>query len=88
MPDPMCRQFYARSLERARWIAELSSALTEAEQLLAQLEFGHVRCAETIRLAFHIRLLQSELDGMNRVAPAEDRVVGEPWQSIKLAAGF
>ena len=81
----MYRPFSARSVKRARWIAELNAALVRAEALLAQVEIDHGRCAETVRLAVQIRVIRSELEGMTPVTGAKDRVMGQFWPQIELA---
>jgi len=75
----MYHKFNSYSLQRARWVAELTIALLEAEQLLHRLEADDVPSVENLRLKQQIRLLHIELESMNRVILAEERIVGEAW---------
>lgn len=75
----MHRHLTPRTLQRAQWFTDLSTALAEAEKLLAILEASASFPAETARLRLRIRTVRSELELLNRVALGEGRVVSSSW---------
>ena len=70
----------SRSLSRARWYGELTSALREAERLLSLLEGDGISPAEFSRLCLRIAAVRSEVETLNRTRPSDDRIVGVPWK--------
>jgi hypothetical protein len=79
----MHRHLTPRALERAQWFADLSTALAEAEKVLALLECAGNFPAETIRLRNRIEAIRTELAQLNRVILGEGRVVGRDWPAAK-----
>ena len=75
----MAINVHSRSLRRAHWHAELTAALREAERLLQLLANDGSCPAETNQLCQRIAAVRSEVEGLNRMASLEDRIVGEPW---------
>lgn len=83
----MYQKFNAYSLERARWLSELSLALLEAQQLMSRLEEQCLASAETRSVGLKIQALHAELECMNRIVLAQDRIVGDVWPLIETAGG-
>jgi hypothetical protein len=83
----MYQKFNAYSLERARWLSELSLALLAAQQLISKIEEQCLASAETRNVGMKIRALHAELECMNRIVLAEDRIVGDAWPLIEPAGG-
>jgi hypothetical protein len=83
----MALDVHSRSLVRARWYGELTSALLEAEQLLKLLEARGSFPDETRRLCIHVAAIRSELEMLNRVAISENRIVGIPWSELRPTPG-
>ena len=79
----MRRHLTPRALERAQWFADLKTALTEAEKLLAILERDGGFPTETKRLRQRIEAIQTELALLNRVVLGEGRIVSNEWPVAK-----
>ena len=75
----MHRHLTPRTLQRAQWFSDLTTALAEAQILLGMLEEGGGFAAETARLRQRVQAVQVELERLNRVALGEGRVVGGSW---------
>lgn len=75
----MHRHLTPRSLKRAQWFKDLTTALAEAEKLLAILEADGGFPVETARLRIRVQNVRSELELLNRVMLGEGRVVGKSW---------
>lgn len=70
------------AVERARWLAELASALTEARALVKALGAAEGRM-EAMELYAHIEALRLEVDSLrlrNSAAPGEE--IGPKWSHI------
>jgi hypothetical protein len=72
----------SRSLSRALWYGELTSALREAERLLSVLERDGIAPAEFSRLCLRIAAVRSEVETLNQSRPSDDRIVGDPWNEV------
>ena len=55
-----------RGSSRARWLAELSAALDDAQLLLSQLAAEKISPAKVDRLRARVKLLRSELRALHR----------------------
>ena len=75
----MRRHLTPRALKRAQWFKDLTTALAEAEKLLAILEADGGFPAETARLRARVQNVRAELELLNRVMLGEGRVVGKSW---------
>ena len=75
----MNRHITSRSIERARWFSELSTALDDGDRLLAELIAAKVSPADTERLRLRLIELRSELQQLNRVDLTDGRIVGTTW---------
>ena len=76
----MDREFVPRSAIRARWLAELSEALDEAQMLLAQLAAERIDRADADHLRTRIEELRAELRSLHRRGFAPARVIEPPRQ--------
>ncbi len=74
-----------RSLERAQWFSDLTTALIEAEKLLMILEADGGFPAETARLRQRVEAVRSELGLLNRVVVTEGRIVSSVWPSAEAS---
>ena len=81
--DLMHRHLTPRSLERAEWYSNLTSALGEADKLLQLLERDKSFAAETGRLRLRIEALRAEVAQLNRVVSGEGRIVTSDWPAAK-----
>lgn len=77
--DLMHRHLSPRAIERAIWFADITTALGEAEKLLALLERDGGHPEETGRLRQRIQIVRSELNLLNRVILGEGRIVQGSW---------
>lgn len=75
----MHRHLTPRALKRAQWFKDLTTALADAEKLLAILEADGGFPVETVRLRIRVQNVRSELELLNRVMLGEERVVGKCW---------
>ncbi|MDP9421785.1 MAG: hypothetical protein M3Q19_02945 [Pseudomonadota bacterium] len=75
----MHRHLTPRTLKRAQWFKDLTTALAEAEQLLSILEADGGFPAETVRLRARVQGVRSEIELLNRVMVGEGRVVSGSW---------
>jgi hypothetical protein len=75
----MKRHLTARAMDRARWFAELSTALDDGERVLAQLIAEEVSPGDTERLRLRLIDLRAELLRLDRVSLTDDRIVGSAW---------
>jgi len=69
-----------RSTSRARWLAELSAALDDAQSLLARLVAERVDQADADELRAKIEEMRSELRSLHRRGLAASRVIEPPRQ--------
>ena len=83
----MNRHLRPRALVRANWFAELSSALDDGERLLNDLIAEGVSPIETHRLRSRLIELRAELERLNHVKLAGQRVVGPGWPSGSSPGG-
>jgi hypothetical protein len=83
----MHRHRTPRALQRSQWFQDLTTALAEAEKLLAMLEADGGFPGETARLRVRVQAVRSELELLNRVALGEGRVVGPGWPEAKAGGG-
>ena len=74
----MDHQFVPRAASRARWLAELSAALDEAQILLSQLVAERIGQADADRLRARIEELRLELRSLHRRGFAPGRVIEPP----------
>jgi hypothetical protein len=74
----MNQEVILRAASRARWIAELSAALAEAQQLLACLVAERVELADADRLRIRIEDIRAELQWLHRRGFASKRMAGAP----------
>ncbi|HEU0311151.1 MAG TPA: hypothetical protein VFR36_08045 [Sphingomicrobium sp.] len=74
-----------RTLNRARWFADLTTALVEADRLLSLLETQGIYPVEMVRLRQNVRAVRSELELLNQVVRIGKRVIEAPWPDV--AAG-
>jgi uncharacterized coiled-coil protein SlyX len=74
----MTDDFTPRAASRARWIAELSAALDEAQILLSQLVAERIGQVEIDRLRARIEELREELRALNRRGFAPGQVIEPP----------
>jgi hypothetical protein len=75
----MNRHLTTRAIDRARWYAELSTALDEGERLLTELIAEKISPADTERLRLRLIELRIELQRINRVSMTDSRIVGSAW---------
>jgi len=75
----MKRHLSARAIDRARWFAELSTALDQAQHLLSQLAAEGASPSETEPLRRRLLVIRAELERLNRVSLTENRIVGTVW---------
>ena len=83
----MQRHLNPRAIERARWFADITAALGEAETLLALLERDGGYPEETGRLRQRIQIVRSELSLLNRVILGVGRIVPGSWPESSVAGG-
>ena len=83
----MKRHLTARAVNRARWFAELSAALDQGQRVLAELAGEGADPVEVDRLRRRLIDLRAELDRLNRVDLAEDRIVGTTWPGATKRTG-
>jgi len=69
-----------RSTGRARWLAELSAALDDAQILLARLVAERIDQADADQLRMRIEELRSELRPLHRRGLSASRVIEPPRQ--------
>lgn len=81
--DLMHRHLTPRTLERAQWFSDLTSALGEADKLLILLERDDRFAVETGRLRQRIEVLRTEVAQLNRVISGEGRIVTSDWPAAK-----
>lgn len=77
--EVMHRHVNPRSLNRARWLSDLTAVLGQAERLLGLLEADSGYPVETVRLRQKVQTVRSELELLNRAIPTGKRVIGPPW---------
>jgi hypothetical protein len=82
----MSPNVHCRSLSRAHWYGELTSALGEAERLLLLLEADGSFPVGTGRLSLRVAAVRSEVEMLNRFIQTEDRIVGVPWSQPSWSA--
>ena len=77
-------QINKMSMERARWLSEVSDALAEAEKLFSELG-DRANPVEKASLKLRLQLVRSELNSLKRAGPIEIKL-GEDsvWPSIQL----
>jgi hypothetical protein len=75
----MNRHLTTRAIERARWFAELSTALDDGERLLAELIAEKVSPTDAERLRLRLIELRAEVERLNRVDLTHGRIVGSAW---------
>lgn len=75
----MNRHLTSRTIARAHWFAELSTALDEGDRVLSQLIAEQVSSADTERLRLRLVELRAELRWLNRVSLTEGRIAGSAW---------
>jgi hypothetical protein len=75
----MKRHLSARAIDRARWFAELSAALDQAQRLLSQLAAEGASPSETEPLRMRLLIIRVELERLNRVSLTKGRIVGTAW---------
>jgi hypothetical protein len=71
-------RYVPRAVSRARWLAELSAALDEAQALLTQLAVARVGEAEANLLRLRIDELRAELQSLHRRSFATEEEVEAP----------
>ena len=69
-----------RSTSRARWLAELSAALDDAQNLLATLVAERIDQGDADHLRMRIEELRSELRELHRRGFTSSRVIEPPRQ--------
>ena len=69
-----------RSTSRARWLAELSSALEDAQNLLGRLVAERIDQGDADMLRVRIEELRAELRSLHRRGFAASRVIDPPRQ--------
>ena len=74
----MNQEVILRAASRARWIAELSAALAEAQQLLACLVAERVELADADRLRVRIEDIRVELRWLHRRGFVSKRLARPP----------
>jgi len=79
----MDRHVSSRAMVRARWFAELSTALDDGQLLLSQLIAEGFRTSDTERLRLRLIELRAELQRLNRVSLADNRIVGGAWPDVR-----
>ena len=84
----MHRHLSPRAIERARWFANIVSAMGEAEKLLALLERDGKHPEETGRLRQRIQIIRSELGLLDRVIRGEGRIVSANWPQAPDESGI
>ncbi|MFL6738187.1 MAG: hypothetical protein ACJ8FJ_03240 [Sphingomicrobium sp.] len=75
----MNRHLSSRAIGRARWFADLSTALDDGERILSQLIAEGVSPVDTERLRLRLIELRAEVARINRVSLIESRIVGSAW---------
>lgn len=85
--DLMHRHLTPRAIRRAQWFADVTTALGEAEKLLALLERDGGYPEETGQLRQRIQIVRSELSLLNRVILGEGRIVPGSWPESARADG-
>ena len=75
----MNRHHSSRAIVRARWFAELSTALDKAERLLSELIAEGISPADTEQLRLRLIELRAETVRLNRVSLTDGRIVGSAW---------
>lgn len=73
--DPMNHHFVPRAASRARWLAELSAALDDAQTLLAQLAAQRIDQADADGLRARIEELRAELRLLHRRGFAPSQII-------------
>ena len=73
----MTRISHPRAAERARWLASLSSALDEAQGVLAALDAEAAQSAEAHHLRSRIAAIRSEVEQLRRGGFASPIQVGK-----------
>lgn len=75
----MNRHPTSRAIARAQWLAELATALDEAERLLAQLITEGVRPFDSELLRLRLVELRKEIRRPGRIGQAGGRIIGSSW---------
>jgi hypothetical protein len=75
----MNRYPISRAISRAQWLAELATALDEAERLLAQLIAEGVRPFDSELLRLRLVELRAELRRPGRIGQTGGRIIGSAW---------
>jgi hypothetical protein len=74
----MNHHFPPRAVSRARWLAELSAALEDAQKLLAELVAERIDPADAGHLRMRIEQLRDELQTMHRRGFAANQRIEAP----------
>lgn len=71
--------------ERARWLAELSEALDEAQEVASRIGLLHMPGAEAMELCLRLAAARAQVQGLQLARPDEDSGAVDPeWTNPPL----